>query len=146
MSEQQGSGRGAAQGEANEQAGQGKSQKGGNARDHLANERTLLAWVRTAISIMALGFVVAKFGIYLKALASGKHTTEATSSRSGLLGIMLVAVGAATIVLALVRYLRTRRLIIQDSYQASDWLDIITSLLIAGSAVVMMLVLLLGSG
>ncbi|HGE72837.1 TPA: DUF202 domain-containing protein, partial [Candidatus Poribacteria bacterium] len=31
--------------------------------DHMANERTYLAWVRTGITIMALGFVVAKFGI-----------------------------------------------------------------------------------
>ena len=31
----------------------------------MANERTYLAWVRTGIAVMALGFVVAKFGIII---------------------------------------------------------------------------------
>lgn len=37
----------------------------GAQRDHLANSRTLLAWVRTALTIMGFGFVVAKFGLLL---------------------------------------------------------------------------------
>jgi len=39
------------------------------AREHLANERTLLAWVRTAVALMGLGFVVARFGLFLRQLA-----------------------------------------------------------------------------
>jgi putative membrane protein len=35
-------------------------------RDHLANERTFLAWVRSCIAIMALGFVVARFGLLIR--------------------------------------------------------------------------------
>ena len=38
-------------------------------REHLANERTLLAWVRTAVALMGLGFVVARFGLFLRQLA-----------------------------------------------------------------------------
>jgi putative membrane protein len=34
-------------------------------RDHLANERTLLAWVRTGVAIIGLGFIVARFGLLL---------------------------------------------------------------------------------
>ena len=38
--------------------------------DHLANERTFLAWIRTSISMIGLGFVVAKFGVWLRELAA----------------------------------------------------------------------------
>jgi putative membrane protein len=41
-------------------------------RDHLPNVRTFLAWVRTAITIMAFGFVVAKLGLLLRELP-GQH-------------------------------------------------------------------------
>ena len=40
-----------------------------NFRDHAANERTFLAWVRTAIAIMAFGFIVEKFGLFLELAA-----------------------------------------------------------------------------
>lgn len=37
-----------------------------HARDHMANERTFLAWIRTSIGIMAFGFVVEKFALKLR--------------------------------------------------------------------------------
>jgi len=37
-----------------------------DAREHLANERTLLAWMRTSIAIMAFGFVVVKFSLFIR--------------------------------------------------------------------------------
>jgi len=43
------------------------------ASDHLANERTLLAWIRTSISIVVFGFVVAKFGITLRQMLALSH-------------------------------------------------------------------------
>lgn len=39
-----------------------------NRRVHLANERTFLLWIRTSIGIMAFGFVVEKFGLFLRQL------------------------------------------------------------------------------
>jgi uncharacterized membrane protein YidH (DUF202 family) len=48
----------------------------GSASDHLANERTFLAWVRTSIGIMAFGFVVVKFTLFVKQLALLLHQTE----------------------------------------------------------------------
>ncbi|MBV8525410.1 MAG: DUF202 domain-containing protein [Acetobacteraceae bacterium] len=41
----------------------------GHFSDHAANERTFLAWVRTAIAVMAFGFLVAKFDLFLKIAA-----------------------------------------------------------------------------
>jgi putative membrane protein len=37
-----------------------------NRRVHMANERTFLAWIRTSIGIMAFGFVVERFALFLK--------------------------------------------------------------------------------
>ena len=40
-----------------------------NRRVHMANERTFLAWIRTSIGVMAFGFVVEKFAIFVKQMA-----------------------------------------------------------------------------
>jgi putative membrane protein len=40
--------------------------------DHAANERTFLAWVRTAIAVMAFGFLVEKFDLFLEIAARGR--------------------------------------------------------------------------
>ena len=48
--------------------------------DHAANERTFLAWIRTAIAIMAFGFLVQKFDLFLK-IASASLTAEKSRRR-----------------------------------------------------------------
>jgi putative membrane protein len=47
----------------------GPRQPGGHVTDHLANERTFLAWVRTALGLIGLGFVLARMGLFLRQLA-----------------------------------------------------------------------------
>jgi uncharacterized membrane protein YidH (DUF202 family) len=42
----------------------------GRVSDYLANERTFLAWIRTSIAVMSLGFVVAKFSLWLRLLGT----------------------------------------------------------------------------
>ena len=44
-------------------------------RIYLAAERTFLAWVRTGIALMGFGFVVARFGLFLRELALSDHVT-----------------------------------------------------------------------
>lgn len=39
-------------------------------RLHQANERTMLAWIRTGIALMAFGFAIARFGVFLRQVAS----------------------------------------------------------------------------
>jgi putative membrane protein len=73
-------------------------------RVFFAAERTLLAWVRTGLTIMGFGFVVARFGLFLNLLAA-QHTpsTAAIASPvhfSNLVGIGLVLVGAGSIFFA----------------------------------------------
>jgi putative membrane protein len=66
-------------------------------RVFFAAERTLLAWVRTGVTLMAFGFVVARFGLFLSLLrmqAGQAHTGHAGSLLSTLLGTALVLLGA----------------------------------------------------
>ncbi|HLI56675.1 MAG TPA: DUF202 domain-containing protein [Actinomycetota bacterium] len=93
-------------------------------RDHLANERTFLAWTRTAITIMALGFVVAKFGILLRELG-GANVHELTVRAGAVVGILLVVSGLVLTGLALRRFLLLRRGIESGSEAYTVQLDIV---------------------
>jgi putative membrane protein len=88
-------------------------------RDHLANERTLLAWIRTSITIGALGFVVAKFGE-----VSGPGFHPVTARTGAAIGVSLVLAGTATGVLATLRFLQMRSDIESGVVRFSPALDI----------------------
>ena len=69
-------------------------------RVFFAAERTLLAWVRSGLTVMALGFVVAKFGLFLTLLSASsavKSHLHQNSGISNIFGIALVIVGVAII-------------------------------------------------
>lgn len=73
-------------------------------RVFFAAERTLLAWTRSGLTLMALGFVVARFSLFLQLIAaSGAAAAESERLHwpSSALGIALVAFGAASILGAL---------------------------------------------
>ena len=80
--------------------GNNKSAKVGDLKDHMAHERTFLAWIRTSIGIMAFGFVVEKFALFMKRLAYffGKmdipKDIPKSMGYSTVFGIGLVSVGA----------------------------------------------------
>ena len=79
-------------------------------RDHLANKRTMLAWARTGIAVMALGFVVSRFGLLLRELrlTTPRLLPEGVST---VFGASLVVIGGLAIILATLDYLRTGRAI-----------------------------------
>jgi len=100
-----------------------------NVNDHLANERTLLAWVRTAIGIMAFGFVVAKSSLFIKQLSLilGNHESANKSilnefGYSGPIGILLVLAGALSLLFGLLRYRETGRQIDNNDFQNASHL------------------------
>ena len=70
--------------------------------EHLAVERTFLAWVRTSIAIISLGFVVAKFGVWLRELASrlDPQLHVHSTGMSLPMGIGMMAFGGILTVLA----------------------------------------------
>jgi len=83
-----------------------------NFSDHAANERTFLAWVRTAIAVMAFGFLVAKFNLFLQitaeSLARDGHPVRVPGGvYGGFAGVLLIVFGIVIIAMASVRFLRT---------------------------------------
>jgi putative membrane protein len=83
-----------------------------NFSDHAANERTFLAWVRTAIAVMAFGFLVEKFDLFLRFTSAGVKARAALGGQMRLgefAGLALMAMGLAIVVVATVRFLKTAR-------------------------------------
>ncbi len=72
-------------------------------REHQANERTYLAWLRTSISLIGFGFAIARFGIFIQQL-DPTNGSDASVFNSRLIGIVLVSFGIFSIVLAAWRY------------------------------------------
>ena len=80
--------------------------------DHAANERTFLAWVRSAIAVMAFGFVVEKFDLFLAIAGSSPERHRLAGRLIGdITGLALIVLGGAMIVLATIRFRRTARAI-----------------------------------
>ncbi|MEL7224296.1 MAG: DUF202 domain-containing protein [Cyanobacteria bacterium J06576_12] len=73
-------------------------------REHQANERTFLAWLRTSISLIGFGFAIARFGIFLQQLNPTQAVTDTPVFSSRLIGISLVGFGVFSIILAAWRY------------------------------------------
>lgn len=116
-----------------------------NYSDHAANERTFLAWVRTAIAVMAFGFVVAKFNLFLKitaeSLTRGSQPLHVPGSGfAGVAGVALILAGTAMVAIAAWRFVRTNRAI--DSPEANSD-PTRADLLLAGLMVVLGIALVL---
>ena len=75
----------------------------------LAAERTLLAWIRTGIALMGFGFIVARFGLFLRELAAANAHSNAGGSNASTTGVALVGAGIAVNVWASVRHARMLR-------------------------------------
>ncbi len=72
-------------------------------RVYFAAERTLLAWVRTGVTIIGLGFVVARFGLFLRLVNAG-HVADERMGFSALLGVAFAIGGGALTALAAAQF------------------------------------------
>src|SRR5262245_11372919 len=79
-----------------------------------ANERTLLAWVRTSIALMTFGFVIARIGIWLRALGAHPDAADHHGLGTAWIGGVFVAMGVIACGLAVRRYAASRRAIRQE--------------------------------
>ncbi|WP_167854882.1 DUF202 domain-containing protein [Mangrovimicrobium sediminis] len=91
-----------------------------NYRDHAANERTWLAWIRTAIAIIAFGFIIERFELFSRYVTAslGKQGAEALVPGVNPLAALLVSSGVAVIIFATVRFARHQRMIESESEEA----------------------------
>ena len=84
--------------------------------DHLANERTFLAWVRTSIAVIAFGFVVERFGLLLRQLGLKGNNVGGTIPYSKLLGIIITLLGIVLLVIALINFVQIRHSIDEERF------------------------------
>ncbi len=105
--------------------------------DHMANERTFLAWIRTSLGIMAFGFVIERFSFFTLQVANflGKsHIQESTNSSLSLreyssnFGTLLVIIGGLICVLSFIKYKQVQRNIEKGVYNPSMLLDLLLTL------------------
>lgn len=115
-----------------------REQGGTEIREHLANERTLLSWVRTGVSLISIGLVVERAG----ALADAARMKVGSTSASEFFGLALALLGALTLIIGTVQFLSNRRRISTGDFEPSvaAYLIIVAgSLAFAGAFVVYVL-------
>lgn len=86
-----------------------------NFTDLAANERTYLAWVRTAIAMMAFGFLIEKFQLFLRIMSIQAHIKQNLQSSVAVeaLGLAMMVVSMFIMIGATVRYLVQRKHILE---------------------------------
>ena len=115
------------------------------ATEYLANERTFLAWIRTSIAIISLGFVVAKFGVWLRefAVRIDPNVRMHTNGASLWMGVGMMSLGAVLSVLAVCRYHVVNLAIERGEVKADRGLVLIVAAAVALLAMTMIIYMLL---
>lgn len=102
-------------------------------RDRLANERTFLAWLRTGIAIASLGFVVARFDIFLTELARASGQDIVRSQVAIPLGVILVLAGPIIVLTAAARFLQTERALLGNRPESRRFVRAVIALITLGA-------------
>jgi putative membrane protein len=118
-------------------------------RVRFAAERTLLAWMRTGLALMGFGFVVARFGLFLREIAAADHVAahQHSTGWSLWIGTALIGLGVAVSLLASFEYYRFVRLSKQGlAYTPrTAMLAVVVAVILALLGIVMALYLILVS-
>ena len=80
-----------------------------NFSDHSANERTFLAWVRTSIAVMAFGFLVEKFDLFLELAAAGRALSLPGQKFGNIAGLAFIVLGTVMVGIAAARFVMTAK-------------------------------------
>ena len=116
------------------------------ATEHLANERTFLAWVRTSIAVISLGFVVAKFGLWLERMPGAPTSPPVHGSGWSMpIGAGMMISGALLCILAAWHHRRTTHEIEQGKVKPAYALVIFVGGLVMVLAAVMISYLVLSA-
>jgi len=99
------------------------------ARDHLANERTFLAWVRTGAAIVVFGFAIGRFSIAMRQLTALSGHPVRTEGLSVWMGAGSILAGLVLVIVGLVRYRKTRAQLDSATFEPAGFVvDLVTIL------------------
>jgi len=108
-----------------------------NARDHLANERTFLAWIRTGVATIVFGFAVGRFSIALQEFLQFEGKKVSTPGLTAWLGMISIVAGVLLIFAGLYRYRQTRQQIDTDSFKPAGTIVDLVAVLLAVFGIVL---------
>lgn len=99
------------------------------ASNHLANERTFLAWVRTSVAIVVFGFAIGRFAIALRQLTAFQGHPAKNTGLSVWMGMVSIVAGVVMVIAGLARYRKTRTLLDEGKFEPAGFLvDLVTIL------------------
>lgn len=104
-------------------------------RVYFAAERTLLAWVRTGVAVVGLGFIVARFGLFLQ-LVQPEHPDAGRTGLSAILGTVLVIAGGVFTGAAALSFVRFLRILTPEERPRSSFSSWLALLLAASVSAV----------
>ncbi len=112
------------------------------ASEYLANERTFLAWIRTSIAVISVGFLITRVALWAATAVTGKERLLDWRGTSTFMGLALMALGAVLAVLAVWRYHVVNRAIDAGQVKADRGLIILVTALVVLLALGMMVFVL----
>jgi len=101
------------------------------ARDHLANERTFLAWVRTGVATIIFGFAIGRFSIALREFMKLQGYKSVTPGFTTWLGIISAVGGVLLLLAGLGRYRKTRMQLDSNTFEPAGFVIDLVSYLLA---------------
>ena len=101
------------------------------ARDHLANERTFLAWVRTGVATVVFGFAIGRFAVAIRELMQVQGHAQTTPGVTAWLGLVSIIGGVVLILVGLARYRKTKIQLDTGTFEPAGFIVDLISVLLA---------------
>jgi len=100
-------------------------------RDHLANERTLLAWVRPGVALVAFGFAIGRFALATRQFMQIQGRAASTAGLSVWFGTVAILAGVVLTLTGLLRYRRTRTQLEAGKFEPAGFAVDLVGILVA---------------
>ncbi len=111
--------------------GPASSKDSGVVRDHLANERTFLAWTRTGIALVVFGFAIGRFAVAIQEFLEIQGRASRTEELSAWFGTVTIIAGVVLTLAGLLRYRHTRRELESGTFKPAGFIIDLVGILTA---------------